>query len=596
MAIEGIRDEGVSNFVKPEKQTRPPVANRATDPFILDLLCKMVVTDNKMIRRSQLLNVQQFLDRIPVDEITRDEKARRYIDFIRRGLEARLEYNLTNPEMIMHHINGGIIIENQIIDLSNFRGLANNEIEWINAMVSENLAFTHIDSEVDNVLDVCTRFKTRDYNTAAVIVKEVEAAISNLQNKFRQSRNETHVDAMFNLAEGDFQDCVRDAYNQLANPKRKLLSGMQGLNELLGGGFEDGRVYVFFGLPGEGKSLTLINIIYQLKKYNKDYKCKDPTKKPCVVLLTMENVVSETTERLFSVAVDKGNMIDYEVGDVINMMRLEGELELSEASPVNIVVKYMPTGSVDTSYLYTLTEDLEDMGYEVIAFVQDYIARIRSTTKQLETRLEYGAITDEFKTFAEIKDIPVITASQLNRDAAKHIDEGRKKNNNDLVRSLGRSNISESMLILNNIDAGFVLAPEVTRNGDRYMGIQRIKIRYRASDMEYVYIPFVHNGIKLSEDFGIPPTYKKTLIEGFGNENGAIKTSQYQTNAVYDMNSIASLDNDDDSLFAGANFISGDNNIAEAMPMVKPILKDPIVYLGPDNPPDIDWSSLSWDK
>ena len=265
MAIEGIRDEGVSNFVKPEKQTRPPVANRATDPFILDLLCKMVVTDNKMIRRSQLLNVQQFLDRIPVDEITRDEKARRYIDFIRRGLEARLEYNLTNPEMIMHHINGGIIIENQIIDLSNFRGLANNEIEWINAMVSENLAFTHIDSEVDNVLDVCTRFKTRDYNTAAVIVKEVEAAISNLQNKFRQSRNETHVDAMFNLAEGDFQDCVRDAYNQLANPKRKLLSGMQGLNELLGGGFEDGRVYVFFGLPGEGTSGLLVNLMYQIR-------------------------------------------------------------------------------------------------------------------------------------------------------------------------------------------------------------------------------------------------------------------------------------------------------------------------------------------
>lgn len=580
MAIEGIRDEGVSNFVKPEKQTRPPVANRATDPFILDLLCKMVVTDNKMIRRSQLLNVQQFLDRIPVDEITRDEKARRYIDFIRRGLEARLEYNLTNPEMIMHHINGGIIIENQIIDLSNFRGLANNEIEWINAMVSENLAFTHIDSEVDNVLDVCTRFKTRDYNTAAVIVKEVEAAISNLQNKFRQSRNETHVDAMFNLAEGDFQDCVRDAYNQIANPKRKLLSGMQGLNELLGGGFEDGRVYVFFGLPGEGKSALLVNLMYQIKKYNKDYKCKDPTKIPCVVLLTMENVVTETTERVFSVATGNESMIDYEVDDVIQMMRVDGGLTLDEANPVNIIVKYMPTGSIDTSYLYTLCEDLEDQGYEVIAMIQDYIARIRSTQHFQETRFEYGAVIDEFKTFAQIKDIPVITASQLNRDAARHIDENRQQNKNDLVRSLGRSNISESILILNNTDAGFMLAPEMSQEGEKYMGIQRVKIRYRASTLESVYIPFVHNGIKLSEDLGLPPTYRTTLREKGFEDTYAEKSTMYQTNAIYDMNTntVAPTDNIE-NIFNGANFISGDQPTqATNMDVLMPMVRKPYLY------------------
>lgn len=602
MAIENVR-EGTKELDKYAKgkpingmAVRSSLNDRKTDPFVLELICKLLITDNRAIRRGQLINIQNYIDSIDPAQYMNDERKRRYIEFIRRGLDARLNYNLTNPDFILHHINGGIITDNPLIDPNTFKGLAANEIDWINGLVSESLKFSHIDSDIDAILDACTRFKTRDYGNTAAIVNEIEGAISNLQNKFRQSRNETHIDAMFSLADGAFEDSVHDTYNQLANPKRKLITGMQGLNELLGGGFEAGRVYVFFGLPGEGKSTVLINILYQLKMYNKDYKCKDITKKPCVVLLTMENVVSETTERLFSVSVDKGSMIDFDVNDVINMMRLDGGLELNEASPINIFVKYMPTGSVDTSYLYTLTEDLEDMGYEVIAFIQDYIARIRSTTKQLETRLEYGAITDEFKTFAEIKDIPVITASQLNRDAAKHIDEGRKKNNNDLVRSLGRSNISESMLILNNIDAGFVLAPEVTRNGDRYMGIQRIKIRYRASDMEYVYIPFVHNGIKLSEDFGIPPTYKKTLIEGFGNENGAIKTSQYQTNAVYDMNSIASLDNDDDSLFAGANFISGDNNIAEAMPMVKPILKDPIVYLGPDNPPDIDWSSLSWDK
>ena len=136
-------------------------------------------------------------------------------------------------------------------------------------------------------------------------------------------RNETHNEALFSLAPGDFEDSVRDAYNQLTSPKRKLITGMQGLNELLGGGFESGRCYMFFGLPGEGKSLILLNILFQLKKYNVDYKCKDPTKKPCVVLLTMENDITESIDRLFSVTVHKNSMIEYDINDVIGLFLQE---------------------------------------------------------------------------------------------------------------------------------------------------------------------------------------------------------------------------------------------------------------------------------
>lgn len=559
MAIEEIRDSNeLSEFVKPSS-TSTPIANKTVDPFILELICKMIITDNKMIRRTQLINIQKYIDKLPSKEIFGDDKIKRYIDFIRRGLDARINFNLTDPAMIMHHINGGIIMDNGIIDLSNFKGLASNEIAWINEMVSESLAFSSIEGSVDSLLDVCTRFKTRDYNSANSIVGEVKAAVNELQNKFRQSRNENHIDAMFNLAEGAFQDCIYDVYNQLSNPKRKLLTGMQGLNELLGGGFEAGRVYVFFGLPGEGKSTLLVNLMYQLKKYNKDYICKDPTKIPCIVLLTMENVVTETTERLFSIATDKASMTDFSVEDVIHMMRIDGGLGLDNTSPVNIIVKYMPTGSVDTSYLYTLTEDLEDQGYEVITFIQDYIARIRPVKSTTEVRFELGTVIDEFKTFAQVMDIPVITASQLNRDAAKHIDENRKKNNNELVMYLGRSNISESVQILMNADAGFMIAPEMSQNKEKYLGIQRVKIRYRASELYAIYIPFVHNGIKLSEDFGIPPTFKTTMLDNsFMDYNQ--KSSMYQTNAIYDMNTVASAEDNEDNIFTGANFISGSNN------------------------------------
>lgn len=530
------------------------------DTYILEMMCKMIATDSRMIRRTQLLNVEKYINEINPSLYINDQNKSTLINFIRKGLDARLHYNLNDPRAIISHINGGIL-DDSIVDPNNFTGLSGSEITWLNDMISSRLKYSIVDNKVDRMLDICTRFSTNDYTSKGDILKELELEINNMQNDFRRVRNESHTDAMFNLADGAFEDCIHDTYTQLSNPARKLMTGIQGLNELLGGGFESGRTYVFFGLPGEGKSTLLLNILYQLKKYNKDYICKDPTKIPCVVLLTMENVMVESTQRFFSMVTNKRNMVDYSVNDVINMMRLDGELYLDSSSPINIIIKFVPSNTVDTSYLYTLTEDLEDMGYETIAFIQDYIGRIRSTEGHSEIRLEFGAIVDEFKSFAANKDIPVITASQLNRDASKHIDEGRKNNSSDLVRFLGRSNIAESINILNNTDGGFVIAPEFTADGSKYMGIQRIKKRYDASDMDYAYIPFIDKGIGLEEDVGRPPMFKTTL-RAEGNNGFESRSSQYKTNVVRDINTVAPGLNDDTdaSIFGGATVVIGNNN------------------------------------
>ena len=42
---------------------------------------------------------------------------------------------------------------------------------------------------------------------------------------------------------------------------------MQGFNELIGGGFESGRVYMLLGVAGIGKSMTLLNFINQYLIY-----------------------------------------------------------------------------------------------------------------------------------------------------------------------------------------------------------------------------------------------------------------------------------------------------------------------------------------
>ena len=525
----------------------------------LDIMCKSLVTDNQTIRRGQLVNLRNLIHLINPDSYINDFEKSKRVSFIKKGIEARLDMNLTEPYMIMTHIYGGIL-DSDIINFDEFKGLTGAELSWMNNMVSEALKYTHVYNNVDILAELCSRIRSADYGSKAELVAEFEKAINNIQNDFRRSKHEDRTEAIFSLRDGYFEDIMYDTYNTLNSPRRKLVTGMQGMNELLGGGFENGRCYVYFGLPGEGKSSVILNIIYQIKKYNRDYKTKDPTKRPCIVLLTMENTVTESVERLFGMATGRSAMTDFSPEGAINMLREEGELYLTDASPIDIIIKFQPSNSVDTSYLYTLTEDLEDQGMEVIAMFQDYIGRIRSTERLQDTRLEYGAIVDEFKTYAEIKDVPIVTVAQLNRDASKHIDEGRKASKSDLVRLIGRSNISESMLILNNIDAGFMIAPETTNTGDRFLGVQRIKIRYNAGNTEFVYLPFVGNTLKLKEDFGGLASFKTTMRAEPQFGSGLPMQSQYQTNAIVDMGQITKSTSNNPNIFS-AKIVSASSSI-----------------------------------
>jgi len=349
-------------------------------------------------------------------------------------------------------------------------------------------------------------------------------------------------------------EAITDTYNQLASPSNKLQFGTQALNMLTGGGVEASRVYTILGLPGEGKSSTLLDMAIQLKRYNRNYVCKDPTKKPCVVLLVMENGVKESVERLFSMCVGSG-MLEYSLEDAIEVLKNQGNLRLSSDDPIDIIIKFKPNLSVDTSYLYTMVEDLEDEGYETICVLQDYMKRIRPVEGMFggDLRLQLGAVVNEFKTFATIKNIPVITASQLNRTATSSIDEARIKNKADLVRLIGRANVGESNLILENSDWICLIAPEYDKEGNKYLGIQRVKSRYYINnDLYTCYLPYVGKTIKFVEDLYAPmPVHKITMREpvelnGINSGNGAV-------GKIVQFNDVKLLDDNSENMFANAS-------------------------------------------
>ena len=541
------------------------------DIVALQLFCNFVVSENKNIHRSSIINLNTLFNNLDMSLYKDDNEKLHKIDFIRKGIDARLNYNLNKKSLILMHINGGLLLNDE--SNNQIEEIDNDEIIWINKIVADALKFGFIFSDVDKIEELCSKFKATDYSSKADILNQFKDAINDIQNKFRQSDANASSDMYFSLADGAFDDCIREVYNKVTSPSNRLITGFTGINEMLGGGFESKRVYALFGLPSEGKSITLLDFALQIKKYNPGYICKDPTKKPCVVYFTLENTFEETVVRLCEMVGLEGSISDYNVEELIMKLKTEGELYLNTASPVDINIVYKPGMSVDTSYLYTITEDLEDRGYEPIAFVIDYIKRIRSSLDNSDTRIWLGNVINEFKVFASTKDLVVITASQLNRDATQHIDESRKTNKSDLVRMLGRSQIGESMLILENLDGAFLIAPEWTPEGQKFLGFQRIKKRYKASNLTYLYYPY-YSEIKLTEDLNaLQPVYKTTMKDMPQNFNNLNHLNRL--NEVKDINDVKLLKpNSSNNIFlSGSMSVIDDDE--------EPILNDIVERLVP---------------
>ena len=99
--------------------------------------------------------------------------------------------------------------------------------------------------------------------------------------------------------------------------------------------------------------------------------------RPVVLIVTMENTVEESVERLFNMTVTPTDIRNFTPSEVIEKLKSEGGMTLADDNDIDIIIKYYPNRSIDTGDLYTIIEELSDDNKEVIALVLDYIKRIR---------------------------------------------------------------------------------------------------------------------------------------------------------------------------------------------------------------------------
>lgn len=413
--------------------------------------------------------------------------------FLKQLLDARLK-GYENRDILMEAALNGLDVKN-IFPLRKLEEpLGSNELAFIEQNIGNNRNSFYTQSIMSTMYTQYSDFAIANETEKFKILKDVQKQIVDVNRKIKENVCVSSVSESLSLSNDEqFEATIAHMYNRAIDGSTKLKTGIQAINRSLNGGFENDRCYIYLGLPGEGKSSTLLNLTLQIKGNNKDIVTKDPTKRPTILFLTMENTLNETLERVFSILVSDDDISEFGgYKEIMQLLRQNG-LGVSNDSPIDIEFRYVPSNSVDTDYLYTIYDEMSANGQEVVCLVQDYIKRIRPRDFKLmggDMRIALGAVVDEFKEFAVAKHIPVITASQLNRDAAKIIDEGRKSSEADLVRKVGRANIGESTLITENADSAFILVPEDGADGRKYLGMANAKKRFKTQSSQFFYLPY----------------------------------------------------------------------------------------------------------
>lgn len=486
---------------------------------------------NIFVKKKNMTNLEKLLDLININTSYTEEDvdARQYflalhviVGKVNRGEVSTLEVlsdslltehgdkdiSSNNIHQIMATIDMALAMEE---DDNSDAYLVESEVLEMNKFVETRISYSFLNQNLDGLKNL-----TRDLAEGKIsdnrVVETAEGLITDLHSQLVKTKTSSDIeDNTLNFASrDDSENAVSRYITQLRSPENKLRTGYKALNRMLNGGLQEQRLYVFLGTPKSFKSGTLLNIALTAAKYNTVGKRKTKNRKPVVLYYSMENDSIETLDRIFFHSYGK-SIAD---SDMTKEQIIESIYQATHnESGVGVIIKYAPSNSVNTDHLYDTINELREDGFETVLLVQDYLRRIRSSKIEQEHRLTLGNIADELSIIAKTENIPVVTASQLNREATNIREHCIKQGVMDIASQMFISHIAESVQIQQNMDYGIIVAREEVikydemgnKSSSSYLGFKLVASRDRqledenGNKLEYFAMPF-ENGFKIAED------------------------------------------------------------------------------------------------
>lgn len=427
------------------------------------------------------------------------------------------------------------IINNSIND-SNI--ITAPEAKGITDLVGEALQYGYITSLKDEYINLLDEINLNSPGSYKELVNRLFIVSKSLMD-IQYNTNLVANKVVFNT--GDIEsvrNSLRQTIDSLSSTSNMLKVGIRRWNTLLSTGYMNGRLYVYAGAFGSGKSIILQKSAFDIREYNPGYVTKTPGMRPCVLYINMENTFTECIERLWNMTFDDP-ITNYTEEQAIDMLceklgmskvlkddTVVKDLDTDEQSlatlldksssndnnvekNIEIVMQYYPYREISTDDLFTIINDLREEGQEVVALVFDYIKRIRPSVPQADNeKMELNRIMNELKALAVILNIPVITAHQLNRTAMSIMDNAVRQGKGDVAKLVGREHIGSAIEVGEVADWLAIVNIEYKPGTDeKFMEMNVVKRRRidaaEAEFAKFTYLahPFArNNGLRLVDD------------------------------------------------------------------------------------------------
>lgn len=496
------------------------------------------LTIDDLVTENNLLNLKRFLDLIDIENSYDEEKELPTIQMIRllyKILEGNLDYTTNDYEELKTFVKDGTtedkipraIIEMVFNHVEECGTFDEKNIRFWNKFIENRLNQIAVNDYVPTLKRIIEMCEHPDPEKDEKYIIDAKESLIELNKIFNiNTMNIEHNTDSFNIADRKTAKLIiKQSLESIYNPGNRISTGYKMLDEMLGGGMQGGRCYMLLGVAKSFKSGCLLNIAMNVATNYTDYQLKDPNKIPAVLYFTMENSMCETFERIYNylgldfnfeyeiVTNKKGKKIkkykitDEEVDEILDTI----QKETYDQTGIALRIEFRTHMSVDTGELDKFYENYALIdNQEIIFVVQDYIKRIHSqrSYRSEQKRDELGEVVNEFCNFAKNKDIPVLTASQLNRDALRIVENAKTSKKKDIGRGIGASTIGESSLIYENADYTIITNREFDKDKECFYQTFKLIMARGKSELEYFAQPYdpdpCYKNFRIAVDIDLP--------------------------------------------------------------------------------------------
>lgn len=454
-----------------------------------------------------------------------------------------------------------IEVANQVKDVPNaeVRKQIAETLQKVNhAEVSENLQF---------MLDETLKYikNTLYYKALEIGAEGLQKHDENLQLKAQQILD-VRAKVSFDESIGIQFDDIQEMIKYFSERNYGLKTSLKSLNKRLGSGFLPGTLNVICAAQGVGKSLLMCHLASDFLKAGKN-----------ILMVSLEMADKEMLKRIYA------NVLDIDINSFSDLSKTEGEIKSLERPALNketilnqyqkykmsgtcgrFFVKDYPAGQFSSLGLQDLIQKFQiekNIKFDVV-FV-DYLGIMKSDVIAPSAGLYsyLKSIGEELRAVAKICNVPVISASQLNRGA---VNKTENVDNSMLSDSLGTAMTSDLILLIlqsEQMKEQSEVVCKITKN--RYTGMtDTFMMNVDYPKMKFIdminpgdnstqtkeIVDFINSHDKVNDDFGIITPAKQKNAEEFAKTEET-RISKEHSAALKENKPISPIIDDSEAIF-----------------------------------------------